>query len=426
MASHLRFNEEWNAVENWDTLDAWGIIFPQRTQATFRQSLTNLHITPSEVANLNDDMISDLLRETTFANKAAVMKMVKFLRLPKKEGQRKVLKFLAKLPIMEDGNIMEFLRQFSQFQTKEQVTKTEIFPALLQCVPELFLDQLQARKTDLNNKPWDEIRDEVRKILEPGKNMGHYREEFHSLAPQEGELLFKYNQRFNTYCSLLEPTDEAQSERYLNSMPPHVKNWIRTVGSSNRAQKPYTTCADLQDLIAGHYEDPLTAVLISNRTRKRPAVHPAGDSNPDLPPPKHRARCSICHSRGHTAETCTRQGPPRYHGFPGRQPHTHHRYPYRPPAPRQSAPVGEGWLKPDNNSSNQPDAPATSIETRQVSNPKEDMYWPGLPDDELEETFGRRTMELWCLSYTPYSSDNTRSPRGTTTNVPLNSRKVTS
>jgi hypothetical protein len=232
---------QWSKLptEQWSSLEAWGVVFSKDENT--RTALVNTGVTPSMLSHLDD---KDW--ETVYAccsgdisNRGTINQLVSFMyALEDRQGPSsaevghlaadaapaKSQRFHTEKPEYGKGPALDFLHRVETFLKREEVSASRVFSVLLLCVPDWAVDALSDAKHELQGKPFSEISDKIRKLLEPEKNHAHYMEEFMALAPNEGETALDFLRRFESYMPIISDREvDLPALKLFNSLPGHLQ-----------------------------------------------------------------------------------------------------------------------------------------------------------------------------------------------------------
>jgi hypothetical protein len=153
---------------------------------------------------------------------------------------------------------MEFLVRFEEFLLRERLGPEETFGLLLKCIPIKSLVAISAAESVLDGKQWDEVRDQVLRLLEPEKNAAHYLAEFMAVTPRPGETFEEYCRRYRCYLPIVLSIGTSLREfQFLNSLPAHVQQWIRTATATTSKEPATLSLEELMNLLSSKYSGPL-------------------------------------------------------------------------------------------------------------------------------------------------------------------------
>lgn len=176
-------------------------------------------------------------------------------------------KFRHPLPDPERLTPYEFIVEFGYFLRKGGVPQHLVLTALKECATPTLLDAIEEREEELQG-PWTHIRTEVLQMLEPGKSIEHYEDEFSRIRPHPGEYHHEYARRFRNLADLLgRPDDASLMRRYLFSMPDEIQDWYRKQRAGGMAEP--TSASQLQERIALLYTDPSEALVLKGTRRSQ-------------------------------------------------------------------------------------------------------------------------------------------------------------
>lgn len=111
-------------------------------------------------------------------------------------ARREPRRFSAPVPKLE-GDIHVFLKRIGQFIASEEVEDEDVFTVLSQAAPADMKEDLWAARGYFRGRPWQEIRDKYRRMLEPGKTRLHYMQDLGAISPRPGESMAEYHERYN-------------------------------------------------------------------------------------------------------------------------------------------------------------------------------------------------------------------------------------
>jgi hypothetical protein len=115
------------------------------------------------------------------------------------------------------------LEDIDKFIIREEVQDKDIYSVLVGSIPKRFLRELKSRRGDLYDKPWEDIEEEVRQILEPTKHGMHYLQNLMQIRPSPGESMHDYHTRINALRQTIFRTQEVDGwfdvEMFINSLP---------------------------------------------------------------------------------------------------------------------------------------------------------------------------------------------------------------